>query len=209
MALRLREVLNEVLASHLAECEKRRLYRFAVASACNGTNDGWQCASCGQKTAVGKEPPDDQSTFAESVTDSCQDLAAFASWLMDILEDHRRGLPVPLRNAARNLVRHRGFKVHHVPKGKCQRVTTQITVALDQRKQSVAESQQLDSSSEEVLESIAVEASDTITDDSNVGSGLARGCGSDSYSSLTQQHECDKVTDSWHHRCASGRYAQQ
>ena len=67
--------------------------------------------------------------FSDSVTDTDQDLACFASWFQDIPVDQRRSLPSSLRNAARILVRHRGFRVHKVPKGKCSRVTEQITSA--------------------------------------------------------------------------------
>ena len=83
-------------------------------------------------SAIATERHSGSSTYTECVTEAEEDLASFASWFEDIPEAQRRSLPTPLRNAARNLVRHRGFSVHKVAKGKCQRITEEIKAALDQ-----------------------------------------------------------------------------
>ena len=54
------------------------------------------------------------------------DLVAFTSWYEEVSADDRSKLDQRLRNAARNLVRHRGFRSHVVVKGKCKRVADDI-----------------------------------------------------------------------------------
>ena len=63
--------------------------------------------------------------------ESSDELAMFSSWYQDLSEHQRAMVPSSLRNAARNLTHHRGFRLHQVPKGKCKRIAEQIQAVLD------------------------------------------------------------------------------
>ena len=47
--------------------------------------------------------------------ETTEELSLFASWYEDLDEHCRSDLPKAFKNAARNLVRHRGSRVHKVP----------------------------------------------------------------------------------------------
>ena len=62
--------------------------------------------------------------------ESDTELVAFASWYEEISASQRSVFPNGLRNAARNLVRHRRYRTHMVARGKCKRVADQMKAAL-------------------------------------------------------------------------------
>ena len=80
-------------------------------------------------------------SFADAMQEDDQDLLTFASWFDTLSTAQRSSLPPPLRNAARNLVRHRGVRAHKVTKGRCAQITKEIVETLD-AKRIVLESQE-------------------------------------------------------------------
>ena len=71
--------------------------------------------------------------FKESMfpPESTEQLAGFAEWFTDLGSEIRGALLAPLKTAARNLVRHRGYKLHQVPGGKCARIAMQMRAFME------------------------------------------------------------------------------
>ena len=66
----------------------------------------------------------------ELAAESSEELAAFTEWYNDLRESSRARLSPQLKNVSRRLVRHRGFRMHQIPAGKCRRVAKEIKEVL-------------------------------------------------------------------------------
>jgi len=71
------------------------------------------------------------ATFGSQLApETAEELARFAAWYGELGESDKISLPPALRNAARNLIRQRGYRLHQAPSGKCTRIAQQISAAI-------------------------------------------------------------------------------